>query len=125
MKHIKLFEQFVNEAANDYTYKEDSGGGKATWVLKLGPTSWNKVKHLFDKEGRPTLELTRIPAARSVWSLYARGPYGQAGKEMHKIYGVSGDYTFGNAPTYYQQKLRGNKRAAKEVYDWFIKKYLD
>jgi hypothetical protein len=43
---------------------------------------------------------------------------------MHKIYGVSGDYTFGNAPTYYQQKLRGNKKAAKEVFDIFVNKFL-
>jgi hypothetical protein len=39
--------------------------------------------------------------------------------------GVSGDWTFGNAPTFYQQKHRGNKKAAKAVFDWFIKKYLD
>lgn len=124
MKHIKLFEQFINEAANDYTYKEDSGGGKATWVLNLGPNSWNKVKHLFDKEGRPTQELTRIKGGNAVWSLYAqRKPI--KNKEVYKIYGTSGDYTFGNAPTYYQQKYRGNKRAAKKVYDWFIEKYLD
>ena len=123
MKHVKLFEQFVNEAT-DYTYKEDSGTGKPTWVLKLGPESWQKVKHLFDKEGRPTQELTKIPAAKSVWSLYASS-YTSDNKEMHKIYGVSGDFTFGNAPTFYQQKHRGNKKAAKEVFDWFIKTYLN
>lgn len=131
-KHVKLFEQFVNEdlnesvvnEASEYTYKEDSGGGKPTWVLKLGPGSWQKVKHLFDKEGRPTKELKNISAGRMSWDLYALS-YQANGKEMHRIYGASGDWTFGNAPTYYQQKHRGNKRAAKQVFDWFIKKYLD
>jgi len=123
MKHVKLFEAFVNEAT-EYTYKEDSGGGKPTWVLKLGPESWQKVKHLFDKEGRPTQELTRIPAAKSVWNLHARS-YTSGDQEMHKVYGVSGDWTFGNAPTFYKQKHRGNKKAAKEVFDWFIKTYLN
>lgn len=115
-------EEEVTESL-DYTYKEDSGDGKSTYVLKLGPDAWAKVKHLFDNEGRPKQELTRISAGRAVWNLYAR-TYTSGGKVMHKIYGVSGDYTFGNAPTFYQQRLRGNKKAAKEVYDWFIKKYL-
>jgi hypothetical protein len=109
--------------ATDYTYKEDSGTGKPTWVLKLGPESWEKVKHLFDKNGRPSKELTRIPGSGGIWDLYAQS-YEAGNKEIHKIYGVSGDWTFGNAPTYYQQKHRGNKKAAKEVYDWFIKRYL-
>ena len=133
MKHLKLFEEFLNgdmnneaiaNEATDYTYKEDSGGGKPTWVLILGPKSWQKVKHLFDEDGTPTQELTRIPASRSVWDLHAqKKPI--KNKDVYKIYGVSGDYTFGNAPTFYQQKYRGNKRAAKKVFDWFIKKYLD
>ena len=115
-------EEEISESL-DYTYKEDSGGGRSTFVLKLGPSAWERVKHLFDKEGRPTKELTRIPGANSVWNLHAQS-YTIGGKEMHKIYGVGGDYTFGNAPTFYQQKHRGNKKAAKEVYDRFIKKYL-
>jgi hypothetical protein len=119
----KELNESVNEAANDYTYKEDSGGGKKTWVLNLGPNSWNKVKHLFDEEGRPTQELTRIKGGNAVWSLYAqKKPI--KNKEVYKIYGVSGDYSFGNAPNK-QQRYSGNKRAAKKVYDWFIEKYLD
>jgi hypothetical protein len=108
----------------NYVYKEDSGGGKPTMVLLLEPDAWEKVKHLFDGEGRPISdEIKKIPMPHWSWNLYAQS-YQQGGKTMHKVYGVSGDYTFGNAPTYYQQKLRGNKNAAKIVFDWFIKKYL-
>ena len=123
MKYIKLFEQFINESEG-YEYKDDSGGGKATKVLKLEPDTWEKVKDLFDDKGRPKSDdIKRIPSDNSVWDLYAQS-YESGGKTIHKIYGVSGDYTFGNAPTYYQQKLRGNKKAAVRVFDYFINKYL-
>ena len=128
MKHIKLFEQFVNEDVNEsagYVLKDDSGQGKPTMVLKLEPEAWEKIKHLFDKEGRPVdAAIKRMPAQGSVWDLYA-SEYTQGDKVMHKIYGVSGDYTFGNAPTFYQQKYRGNKKAAKEVFNTFINKFLN
>lgn len=128
MKHIKIFEEFVNESrvneANDFELKDDSGGGKPTTVLKLKPSAWEKVKHLFDDNGRPKHEdVKRIPSQNSIWDLYAQS-YQSGGQTIHKIYGVSGDYTFGNAPTYYQQKLRGNKKAANMVFDYFIKKFL-
>lgn len=123
MKHIKLFEQFINESKG-YEYKDDSGGGKSTKVLKLEPVAWEKVKDLFDDKGRPKSDdIKWIPSDNSVWDLYAQS-YEVGSKTIHKIYGVSGDYTFGNAPTYYQQKLRGNKKAAVRVFDYFINKYL-
>ena len=127
-KHIPSFDEFVNESmvneSAGYTLKDDSGQGRPTVVLKLEPTAWAKVKHLFDDAGRPNHEdVKRIPAQNSVWDLHAQS-YQQGGVTMHKIYGVSGDYTFGNAPTFYQQKYRGNKKAAKEVFDTFVNKFL-
>lgn len=127
-KHIPSFDEFVNESmvneSAGYTLKDDSGQGRPTIVLKLEPTAWEKVKHLFDDAGRPNHEdVKRIPAQNSVWDLHATS-YQQGGVTMHKIYGVSGDYTFGNAPTFYQQKYRGNKKAAKEVFDVFVNKFL-
>lgn len=128
MKHVKLFEQFVNKTVNEsagYILKDDSGQGKPTMVLKLEPEAWEKVKHLFDKEGRPDdVAIKRMPAGGYAWDLYA-SEYTQGGKVMHKIYGVSGDYTFGNAPMFYQQKYRGNKKAAKEVFNAFVNKFLN
>jgi len=128
MKHLKTFESFINEAqlneAADYELKDDSGQGRPTVVLKLEPSAWDKVKHLFDDAGRPNHpDVKRIPAQGSVWDLYASN-YTQDGKVMHKIYGASGDYTFGNAPTFYQQKYRGNKKAAKEILTSFVEKNL-
>jgi hypothetical protein len=130
MKHIHTFESFLNEAsieineATSYELKDDSGQGKATMILRLEPEAWEKVKNLFDNDGRPVSdEIKKIPSQNSTWSLYAQ-EYTKGGKAMHKIYGVSGDYTFGNAPTYYQQKLSGNKKAAKEVLTLFVNKHL-
>ena len=130
MKHIHTFESFLNEASSEineaasYELKDDSGQGKATMVLVLEPESWGKVKNLFDSDGRPVSdEIKKMPAQNTAWSLYAQ-EYTKGGTTMHKIYGVSGDYTFGNAPTYFQQKLRGNKKAAKEVLTSFVNKYL-
>ncbi len=109
----------------NYSYKEDTGAGRSTWVLKLENESWEKVKHLFDENGRPIDEsIKRIPAQGSVWDLHVSSYYVQGDKLIHKLYGVSGDYTFGNAPTFYQQRLRGNKKAAKKVFDHFIDMYL-
>jgi hypothetical protein len=123
MKNIPTFEIFLNESSTGFELKDDSGQGKATIVLKLDPTAWEKVKHLFDDAGRPNHEdVKRIPSGL-IWDLYAQA-YTQGGKTIHKIYGVSGDYTFGNAPTYYQQKLRGNKKAARMVFDYFVNKFL-
>jgi hypothetical protein len=66
-----------------------------------------------------------IPSQNKVWDLYVQIYSPMSGKPMYKIYGVSGDWTFGNAPTFYQQKLSGNKRAAKYVFDYFIKTFLN
>jgi len=130
MKYIHTFESFLNEKeetvneAAGYELKDDSGQGKATIVLKLDSDAWEKVKNLFDDAGRPiSNEIKGIKSQGYSWDLYSQS-YVQGGKTMHKIYGVSGDYTFGNAPTYYQQKLRGNKKAAKEVFDIFVNKFL-
>jgi hypothetical protein len=109
--------------SSDYVYKKDSGGGRPTMILKLGPQSWEKVKHLFDDQGRPKEELHKIKAGGYTWDLYAQS-YKQGDNIMHKIYGVAGDSTFGNAPLFYQQKYRGNIKIAKIIFDQFIKKYL-
>lgn len=124
MKNLPNYEEFINEAKLDYTYKEDSGSGKPTMTLVVGETAWEKIKHLFDETGRPVSDdIKKIVLPLSNWSLYAQS-FEKSGQTMHKIYGVAGDWTFGNAPTFYQQKYRGNKKSAKIVFDWFIKKYL-
>lgn len=110
-------------SSSDFVYKKDSGGGKPTMILKLGPQSWEKVKDLFDDQGRPGKDVSKIRVGPYVWSLYVK-KYIEDGKIIHQIYGVAGDFTFGNAPTFYQQKYRGNIKVAKVVFDWFIKKYL-
>jgi hypothetical protein len=125
MKHLKLFEDFVNRDV-DFIYSDVKAdrGVKATWSLKLGPSVWKHVEHLFDEKGRPKHpSVSKIGGKGAAWSLYA-APYTVGGKEMHRIYGVSGDYSFGFAPGYYSSQYAGNKRAAKEVYDHFIDEHI-
>ena len=127
MENIKSYEEFIAESVNEsagYTFAEDSGSGRGTMVLKLEPEAWEKVKNLFDAKGRPINDaVKKIAGAGYSWDLFVDS-YETAGKTIRKVYGVSGDYTFGNAPTFYQQKLRGNKNAAKEVLNDFIVKHL-
>lgn len=125
MDYIKTFSAFINEnLSNSYIYKEDSGSGKPTMILKVSSKIYPKIKDLFDESGRPkSKEIKDIPFDGYKWDLYSQ-KYTFDGDIIYKIYGVSGDYTFGNAPTFYQQKLRGNKKAAKFIFNWFIKKYL-
>ena len=118
-------EEIENLTQNTFIYKKDSGDGKPTMILKLKPDAWEKVKHLFDKNGKPISDdVKNIKSSYGVWNLHAQSTINGSGEVIHKIYGVSGDYTFGNAPTYYNQKLRGNIRAAKPIFDQFIEKYL-
>jgi hypothetical protein len=110
----------IDKDNQDFIYRKDSGAGRATMVLKLKPNAWEKVKHLFDEAGRPkSNEIKRIPFDGKVWDLYSKSM-----GNLHKIYGVSGDWTFGNAPLFYQQRHRGNIKAAKHIFDMFIEKYL-
>jgi hypothetical protein len=120
---MENFENAENKPLG-YVFKRDSGSGRPTMVLKLKEEAWDLVKHLFDEDGRPNnQEVKRISYRGYVWDLYAYS-YTSNRKSMFKIYGVSGDWTFGNAPTYYQQRHRGNIRAAKEIFSSFISKYL-
>jgi hypothetical protein len=122
----KLHTESINEADDSiqYVFKKDSGGGRPTMVLKLNQSAYDKVSHLFDDKGRPkSSEIQRIKAGNSVWDLYSQKSTSNAGP-VYKIYGVSGDWTFGNAPTFYQQKHRGNIKAANTVLKSFIDKYL-
>jgi len=129
MQHIPTFKEFINEnineSANDYTYKEDSGGGKPTYILTLGAESWSKVKDLFDDAGRPINQdiMNYRDANGYKWELHVQ-TYTTSSGSKYRIYGVCGDFTFGIAPAFYQQKNRGNKKAAKLIFDEFIKKYL-
>jgi hypothetical protein len=67
MKNIPTFETFLNESSTGFELKDDSGQGKATIVLKLDHTAWEKVKHLFDDAGRPNHEdVKRIPSQNSI-----------------------------------------------------------
>lgn len=108
------------EAVTDFILKDTTISGKPTTTLRLGPGAWEKVKTFFDNEGRPKSPYTKgIAAAGFKWNLHA-GTIGGT----YRIYGVSGDYTFGNAPAFYPQRFSGNKKAAKIVLNSFVDKFL-
>ena len=121
---------------DDFHLKEDSGNGRPTVVLSLSSSGWEKVSDMFDNMGRPksseikgmsdggfaTWELHVQPI--KVYKVNLSGVTDPDGEMRYKIYGVSGDYTFGNAPTYYQKRLAGNKKSAIKIYNKFIEKFL-
>ena len=126
MKFVKLFEDFRPDSVF-YTYKEDTGGGRAMWVLKLESEAWEKVKDLFTKG--ESEKLTYADGRGHSWSLRALEYSSQnlrthRVRHIHKIYGVCGDYTFGNAPSFHNQAFRSNKKSAKVVFDKFIEEHL-
>lgn len=118
---ITKFSELINES---FAFKEDKGAGKPTYVLILDEMSYDRISHLFNKFGKPLNqnELT-FSSEGSLWVLNIQ-KFKSKQKDAYKVYGVSGDYTFGNAPTQYQQKFSGNKKAAKEIFSQFIDKYL-
>jgi hypothetical protein len=114
----------LNEAetqSDTFAYTKVSYGGKPSMNLTLKPEAWAKVKDMFDNEGRPiSSEVKKIGASGSAWDIHVK----KAG-DSYKVYGVSGDFTFGNSPAFYPSKYRGNIRAAKTVLDKFIKDHLE
>ncbi len=124
----KLVRESLNEMSVDgspsYIYKRAKDSyGKATMALTIFSEDWHKIEHLFDEAGRPIDDtVKRIKTSNGwIWDLYVQSY--NSGKS-HRIYGVSGDYTFGLAPTYYRGAYAGNIRSAKEVFDKFIEMYL-
>jgi hypothetical protein len=131
MTHVAAFDSFLNEneikETNElYTLKETTYGGKPTWTLTLSPLGWEHVERMFDKGGRPLRDnLKNFSVNGYRWELRATYPlYVKDGPILRRIYGVCGDYTFGAAPMPHPESKSGNKRAAKQVFDEFIKKYL-
>ena len=131
MKYVKLFEEKIPKSYiskdQEFSYKETTlaTSTKPTWILKVGPSIWKEVYHLFTNSSKPLSYRANGAgiAGNALWNLYSF-KYEQYGKEMHKFYGVSGDYTFGVAPKMYIQSHAGNKKSAKVVYDQFIDEFI-
>lgn len=100
-------------------------GQRPTMILKLDSNAYQKVADQFDDKGRPVGDKVKnIPFGDTNWNLFSQKiPYGDKSKIGYRIYGVSGDYTFGGAPPAYQNKLAGNKKAANAILSKFIKDF--
>jgi hypothetical protein len=109
-----------------FDFKEDGGSGKPTAVLVLSQNGGEKVSDMFDNMGRPkSSEIKGISDGGNFkWDLHVQPVKYASGETKYKIYGVSGNYTFGNAPTFYPRKGAGNKKSAMNVYSTFIDKFL-
>jgi len=113
---------------SDYEYKETKVGGKSTWVLTLTDQGLKKVKQDFEQtskffQGDDTYSFKGTAWTLSIWSDLKI--YGADGEQVpsYRMFGTSGDYSFGAFPAYFSTRYAGNKRAAKSVFDEFIKKY--
>lgn len=121
MGRVFKFQEFqMNES--DTLYQAVDYLGKSTFVLDLTQEEFDKIQHLFDDKGKPKDESVKdIKAQGYVWSLHLNR---KMQWNKYFVYGVSGDHTFGRSPDSYPNSARGNKKAAKVVFEYFVKKYL-
>jgi hypothetical protein len=98
---------------------------RPTLTLTLDADAYQKVANQFDDKGNPIGNKVKdINYNNTVWTLYSQKiPYADKSKIAYRIYGVAGDYTFGGAPSFYQSKYSGNKKAAMFVFNKFIKDF--
>jgi hypothetical protein len=130
MKNLPTFIEFLNESKGEvsnnlFTYRK-SNVGKPTMILRLTEEGLNKVKHLFDEEGRPIDDSIKSQGfERYSWDLHIDIKPVIINKiPMFDVYGTSADSTFGNSPWFFAKSLRGNIKAARKIYSDFIEKYL-
>lgn len=132
-QRIPTLDDFINESKTEaidvapgVVLKKTKVGGKITWTLKMDEQAYKKIAKLFDEKGNPKdrKKMTYTGPDNTGWIINSISATYSDGKKSYAIYGVSGDYTFGQSPTYYQSKLRGNIKAAKMVYDQFIKDHI-
>lgn len=122
-------QNIVNEELPDIApgvlLKATTFNGRPTMSLTLDKDAYQKVANQFDDKGNPIgNKVKNIPFENTVWTLYSlKIPYADKSKIAYRIYGVSGDYTFGGAPSFYQAKYSGNKKAALYILNKFIKDF--
>jgi len=127
------FKEYLKESEKttesfDYEYKETKVRGKATWVLTLTEQGLNKVKHDFERDSQFFQGTAEYSFNATSWKLLIWADlkiYGADGKKQpsYRMFGLSGDYSFGAFPSDMNKRYAGNKKAAKSIFDEFIKKY--
>lgn len=92
---------------------------KATSVLYITRKGFDKIKKYFINEIHHN---KYYQGNRCSWTLR----YCKHGYVENKIsmYGVSGDFCFGDSPYYFSSRFCGNKRESIIVFNKFIKDYF-
>jgi hypothetical protein len=111
---MKTFKEFINEGSEKYEIKDGKFGSKKTKILKLKEIKDSIFKD-FTNTSKEVYKMNKSYESQgSSWTIFID-------KQTNSIWGVSGDYWFGKAPSYLNNKYGGNIKAAEEVYKLFLK----
>ena len=107
----------------DTEIKRMTLGNKVTPVLLLSDEDYKKIEHLFDDEGRPidSKQLTFGCRSKYAWTLHLNKKYTRSG-DRHTMWGISGDSTFGDAPSIFSKRYFGNIRSGTDVFKKFMRR---
>lgn len=111
MNIAQEFRDFLNESI----IKDTIVGKKKTKVLKIEITD-EILKDFENTSGNTYKHKKEYKSQGYAWTLFFN-------KNIGKLWGVSGDFWFGSAPNYLNDKYGGNIKAAEEVFSNFIKDY--
>ena len=102
-------------------------GSKKTVGIRIFADNYRKIEHLFDEQGRPKKGKLSYGFNGYKWTLFRGKPIIDVEGVNHgyNIYGVCGDFTFGNIPWFYNITNCGNIRAGKSVYKNFLEEYYE
>jgi hypothetical protein len=104
------FIEFLNEELNDAKF-----GSKKTKTLKIEVT--DEILKDFSNTRKEIYKSNKTYKSQGLsWTIFIE-------KQTGDVWGVSGDYWFGHAPSYMNNKYGGNIKAAEEVYSEFMKEY--
>lgn len=103
-----------------YNKRETKIGSKKAFILQLTEAGLAKVKKDFNNNGKFLDHKKEYNSGGYAWKLSI---WKEKRSNYYKMFGTSGDYTFGSFPAFFRTKLSGNIKAAKDVYNQFIKEY--
>jgi hypothetical protein len=114
------FREYLEESEKNYQIRETKINSKKAIILQLTDAGLAKVKKDFKDNGKFLDHKKEYSAGGYAWKLSI---WKQKMGDYYKMFATSGDYTFGSFPAFFNTKLSGNIKAAKDVYNQFIKEY--
>ena len=126
------FKEYINEGnqikTDEYVIGPTKSGSKKIYLLSVTEKGWEKIKKLFDndpkiKRGIIDGKTKNVSVGFTNYDIDAQVINLGDGSKKYRIYGRSGDYTFGLAPAYFNFKYNRFK-PAKNFFDKFVKEFF-